>query len=452
MLLPPSVAKARESVRASLWVRPVAWIGAGVVLGILMPVLDLEWQAFKAIARTPWLSRWGDATPTGTREMMLAAITALATIVAVAFSLTMITVQLASTQYTSRLLRHFMADRTTQRILGAFLATIAYLLLALRGFRDPTDNDPGFVPFVSLLVGMAFALGCLALLAVFLHHTARSVQVSTIIAQLGRATLEGVDAIDIEPDKTVEDFDFAAGGAPEVIRAQRVGYVQLLDEDRLMKALPREVRLARLDAQPGDFMYPGEPLVSVWPAVKLSPRCQMHIRHAFATGRERTTQQDVLFGVRQIVDVGMKALSPAINDVTTALMVVNELGVIISAVCAQKGSGHGWRIRERQGLVLVRPAFGLAPLLRDAFAEIPPAAREHPRVIARVLEVLAEVARKSREPELLQELKRTGAAVLEAVEDARIDAWDQRVIDERWISLRTAVEMVPEVLKPEEIH
>jgi uncharacterized membrane protein len=110
-----------------------------------------------------------------------------------------------------------------------------------------------------------------------------------------------------------------------VVAARETGYVQLVDEARLIAALPRGVHIARLEVRTGDFLFPGLPLLSSWPQMKLSRWRKRRLHAALAVGRTRTTQQDVLYGVRQLVDMALKALSPAINDVTTAVMVINEL-------------------------------------------------------------------------------------------------------------------------------
>jgi uncharacterized membrane protein len=214
--------------------------------------------------------------------------------------------------------------------------------------------------------------------------------------------------------------------------------VQRVDEERLVAALPPGTHTVRLDARTGDFLFPGLPLVTLWPRATLSRRCELHVHAAFAVGRHRTTEQDVLFGVRQLVDMALKALSPAINDVTTALMVVNELGAVGCAVMHKGVLGQGWWARRRGPVTVLTYGFGLEPFLEVAFLEIPAAAASQPRVLVRVLEVLTQLASLEEREPLRQALLRWGQTVFEASRLERLREVDARLIQERWQELQRA--------------
>ncbi|HSP79077.1 MAG TPA: DUF2254 family protein, partial [Myxococcaceae bacterium] len=198
--------------------------------------------------------------------------------------------------------------------------------------------------------------------------------------------------MEFEPVEEVGEHRPGPAEEPTVLEAEETGYLQVVDEPRLLAALPPGVHTVRLDARTGDFLFPGLPLLSLWPKVSLSGRQRARLHRALVVGRMRTMQQDVLFGVRQLVDMALKALSPAINDVTTALMVVNELGAVGRALARKGRRGHGWWARRRDGVLVLRSGFGLVPFLEDAFGEIPLAAASQPRVLVRILEVLSQVA------------------------------------------------------------
>jgi uncharacterized membrane protein len=236
-----------------------------------------------------------------------------------------------------------------------------------------------------------------------------------------------------------------------VLRAQETGYLQLVDERRLLAALPPGTRVARLEVRPGDFLFPGLPLLSLWPRVPLEPRRRERLHAALAMGRERTMQQDVLYGVRQLVDMALKALSPGINDVTTALMVVNELGAVGRMVARQGERGHGWWQVRRGPVTLLMSGFGLVPFLEVAFREIPSAAASHPRVVARILEVLAQLACVEEREELRQALVACGRDVREAMRLAPLRECDTRLIQERWEELQRVAHH-PEVLPSQPVH
>ncbi|MFY0526423.1 DUF2254 domain-containing protein [Archangium gephyra] len=445
--------KSWNALQVSLWFRPVLFVTLGIALGLVLPTLDSRLPWMSQELRSFWLAVYVPTTPDSSREVLLGMVAALVTVMTVATSMTMVTVQLASTQYTPRLLSRFMADRTTQRVLGTYLLTVVYLLLLLGVLGTPSnEKELVALPVLSLGVALALTLSCLLLLPFFLHHAARSIEASNVIASIGREVIRELKRLNV---KEVRELSGPLPGPAEedatVLHARETGYVQLVDHERLLAALPRRVHTVRLDVRTGDFLIPGLPLLSLWPKVSLNAWQKRRVHAAFAVGHTRTTQQDVLYGVRQLVDMALKALSPAINDVTTAVMVVNELGAVGRAVASMGQIGHGWWMQRRGRVTLLRPAFGLEPYLRDAFGEIPLAATTQPRVILRILEVLAEIASVETDMAMRGVLVQTGRAVYEAARLAEQRERDVRFIEERWNQLRQKASE-PSALPCETVH
>lgn len=448
----PWAARHMEHLRSSLWFRPSLFVGLGIVLGLALPALDRSWPGLERALRSDSLANYIPATPSSSREVLIAMAAALATIVAVAASMTMVTVQLAASQYTPRLLRRFLSDPLTQRILGIFLCTVAYLLLVLGAVgSEAQERGQGPMPLLSLAVSMALTLVCLVLLPCFLHHAARSVEAATVISHLGREIILGVEQMDFPPDAEQEEVRAAPAEPATPLPAIETGYLQIVDERRLLSELPPGTRTVRLEARPGDFLFPGLPLLSFWPPAPLEPRRRERLHAAFAVGRERTVQQDVLYGVRQLVDMALKALSPGINDVTTAVMVVNELGAVGRQIAHKGLLGSGWAARRHGEVTLLMKGFGLVPFLEAAFGEIPNAAASQPRVIIRILEVLAQIASTQEREPLRRALVQCGQAVREASRLAPEREMDARRIQERWQELQR-VSRDPELLPSPPIH
>lgn len=449
----PRLAKLWNSLQASLWFWPVLFVTLGIVLGVALPALDRSWPTLGRVLRAHGLSAYVPTTPDSSREVLIGMAAALVTVMTVAASMTMVAVQLASTQYTPRLLGRFMADHGTQRVLGFYLLTVVYLLLLL-GMLGTSSEEQGSttLPILSLGVALLLTLLCLLLLPHFLHHAARSVEASTIISSIGREIIRELERLNF--DDVQELSDTLPGPGEEeatIVTARETGYVQLIDPMRLLAALPQGVHTVRLDVRTGDFLFPGLPLMSLWPRVSLSERQEKRLHAALAVGRTRTTQQDVLYGVRQLVDMALKALSPAINDVTTAVMVVNELGAVGRAIAGKGRLGQGWWMRHCDGVTLLRPGFGLIPFLQDAFGEIPLAAASQPRVILRIMEVLAEIASVEPDPAMRVALVQTGRAVYEAARLAEQRERDVRFIEERWSELQKKA-TTPSPLPCETVH
>jgi uncharacterized membrane protein len=373
------IGKLLLDIRNGFWLRPLVMLAAGALAGLLATRVDYRMLA------AGWTSE-GDVSPGGARALLSVAAGALATTLAISLSMTMVTVQLASSQYTPRLLRRFLADRFTQFVLGAFLATISFLFLVLRAVRSP-DEGTFFVPVLSLGLAVLATLACLALLVVFLHRTMRAMQASTIVANIARETVTMIRRID-----GIDPLAVPLVGPCQVVRADAVGYIQLLDDAAIREALAESGGAIRREANPGDFVLAGTPLVSVFGGDVLSEQAVTCVRDGFTLGSARTTEADCMFGVRQLVDVALKALSPGLNDVTTAVMVVNELGVIAHAVAHTGLVDDVERLHDddTSGIYVTRD-LSLERYLELAFVEIVAAAQPQPRVLRRILDVLATV-------------------------------------------------------------
>ncbi len=448
----PRLAKLVGYVSASLWYRPSLAAAVGLLVGIVLPMLDTALPRMGAWLRSAWFFTYVPSTPSGSREVLIAMVAALVTILAVSFSTTMVMVQLAASAYTPRLLRRFMADHTTQRALGVFLGTVVFLLMVL-GAVSSYDEESGKAPLPALTLCSALVatVGGLLVLPRFLHHAARSVEASTIIASIGRETIQALHEMHLETEAELGEERPGPSEPSTTVRVIETGYVQQVDEERLVAALPRGTHTVRIDARTGDFVFPGMPLVTLWPRVEVGPACERRIHAALAVGRHRTTEQDVLFGVRQMVDMALKALSAAINDVTTSLMVVNELGAVGRAVALKGRVGRGWWRRGYGGVTVFVYGFGLEPFLQEAFREIPLAAASHPRVNARILEVLTQLANlETREP-LRELLVQCGRSVYEAAQLGTVRGRDTELVESRWRELqRVAVRI--DTPNPAPIH
>ncbi|MBA3391025.1 MAG: DUF2254 domain-containing protein [Deltaproteobacteria bacterium] len=375
--------KVLRDVRDGFWLQPLVLLVVGVLLSLGLTSLD-RWL-IETARTTRWLE---EASPGGARALLGAAAGALATTLAISMSMTMVTVQLASSQYTPRLIRRFLADGFMQRVLGAFLGTIAFLFMVLRSVRS-AEEGASFVPMVSLASAVLLTLVCLALLVVFLHRTMRGMQASTIVAGIGRETTASILATTGSPGHLVA----VPSGPTAVVRAEAPGYVQILDDAGIRAAVGALGTAICRDTSPGDFVIPGTPLVTLFGATVVDAQIENKVRECFTLGSERTAPDDLTFGVRQLVDMALKALSPGINDVTTAVMVVNELGVIGRAVARVHPVRDGWVCSNaKEAPPYLTRELCLERYLALAFEEVTHAATVQPRVLDRMLEILGTIA------------------------------------------------------------
>lgn len=384
---PKSARRISAMVRA-LWFVPAVMALAGVLLGFVLPRVDAIPDVLETL-RFRWLREVVDSAPAGAQQLLAASAGALATVLGVAFSLTLVTLQLAAAQYTPRLVGRLLDDHVTKLVLGSYLGTVAYLLLVLRSVHGVGEGTEAFVPRLSLLFGLVLILGCLGLLAYFMHHLGESIRPANIGGRIVAKTLEGIARLQhATGDPMLGDRPVPPPDARRVVAAVH-GYVQLFDADRIAAALPSGVRFARVEVGAGDYLLPGTAVVTVWPRLDLTKDEEKRLVDAFALGPERTEDQDVLYGVRQLADIGLKALSPGINDETTAVTMVNQLGTVLAAACAAPWrEGNGWERRDIDGATLFTPGLTVRRIVEDGFAGLIRSASTHPRVLARILEVL----------------------------------------------------------------
>lgn len=260
----------------------------------------------------------------------------LITVAGLAFSITIVVLQLVSSQYTPRALRGFLQDRVTQVIAGGFFAIFAYSLLVLSTVREPSPSDHGFLPALSVTFAIGLGFLGLAHLLIFIHHTGSVIQVSDIAARLAVKTLQAIDqpypGWDSESPQEEEVSHLVqtwhTGEVPACIRARRLGYVQRIELTNLIRYLLRPGLHLRLLVCPGDFVTEETVIVEIWPAQAANEACTRAIHKNISIERERDIAQDARFGVRQLADIALRALSPAVNDPTTGVLCIEYLQAV----------------------------------------------------------------------------------------------------------------------------
>lgn len=315
----------------------------------------------------------------------------MATVAGVVFSITIVALALASTQYSSRVLRNFMRDRANQVVLGVFVGVYLYCLVVLRTISNHTVQ---FVPSLAVIVAVFLAVLASGFLIFFIHHISSSIQASETIAAITRETLKVMDQLfpeeaGAEHKKTI-NAQLPHGMAWFPLQATNLGYIQGADTAALIAFAKKNGTVIRMECMIGDFITSGRPLASL-----LSSRPPGHALIAefngiFAIGNYRTIDQDAAFGIRQLVDIALKALSPGINDVTTATICIDHLTALMER-CAPRYLASLLRYDDvALRLIANRPDF--ETLLSLSFDQIREAATDNPDILLRLLEGLRHIA------------------------------------------------------------
>lgn len=369
------------AVRESFWLVPAAVIAGLGVLALGLIRLDRR----LALDSGPEIAFGGDAS--AARDILAAAGGSLATVGGVTLSLTVVTFQLVAGQYSPRVVRSLVQDRMIQLTAGVFVGVVAYCLLVLRVVRDADGATAEFVPRLSVTAAIALALGALMLLVVFVHHLAGTIRVENIVAGLGRETLAAID--DLYPERlgvTAEEPEEPdAGGA--VALSGRPGFVQTISVDDVAAGLAGGSRL-ELHVAPGDFVSERTVLATLRPPPDDEEAFERAIRSSVGVTSERTLEQDAAFGVRQLADIALRAISPSVNDPTTAVTCIGYLRACLERLAPRALPARERRVGEST-VVVRRRRFEeyVEPLV-----ELSRYSRDDARVTAALLEALAATA------------------------------------------------------------
>lgn len=394
-------------LRESLWFVPTLIVLTAIVLAVGMIELS-------SVVSEEVLQRWPrvfGAGAEGARGMLSAIAGSMITVAGVTFSITMVAVTQASTQYTPRILRNFMRDRANQVVLGIFVGIFAYCLVVLRTIRGG-DQAP-FVPSVAVVVGILMALLGIAVLIFFIHHIATTLQASEIIARIERETCATLDYLfpdqigQTESTETSDAIPTSEGQAWSLVPARITGYIQRADVRAFVALAEARDLTIRLERTAGDFVAAGQPLA--WfsrgrgRSVEKGGQTGADdgdftdiLHRAYTIGTYRTIDHDAGFGIRQLVDIALKALSPGINDLTTAVTCVHYLGAVLLHL-ANRRIDLAHRGAEGRLRVLV-PGPTFEGLLGETMNEIRSNAKGHVSVLIQQAEALGAVAAATRFP------------------------------------------------------
>jgi len=425
-------AQAGDAFRTRLWPLPALAVAAAVGLGMGLPVLDASVD--NDIPRNIAGLLFGGG-PEAARSLLEAIAGSLITVTSLTFSLTVVTLQLASSQFSPRLLRTFTRDRFVHVTLALFLATFAFALTVLRSIRTGEDEGGSFVPDISVTVAFVLAVASVVSLVLFLGHLTREIRVETMMSRVYSETTATMDRVFPEGRVSLP-APSGVKGTPISIRSASSGFLTAVDEGALLKAAGAAGAVIRVDSQPGSFLVAGVPFATAWPLAPAGTftseetgRLEQLVNDAVARGFERTSVQDVGFGFRQLVDVAARALSPGINDPTTA---VHALGHLSALLCRLSGRNASPRtLTDDNGVVRVLIALPSFEDLLDLAVDQPRLyGVKDPAVGLRILELLREVTCCDQEGRYRQAVSEQLSRMREAVDAGTYTEAERRQLNQ----------------------
>jgi uncharacterized membrane protein len=373
-----------DRLRGALWVLPTASVLCSLAAGATLAAVE--------VGESSWLGPLlFQGTAADARDLLIVVSATMITVTGLVFTLTVVALQIASTQFSPRLLRNFMRDRGNQVVLSIFVSTFAYATAGLHTVGTRAGGQGEFVPRLAVSGSLFLALLSLAALVYFIHHIARSIQIDTIMAGVERETLAVIDDTYPERFGDAGTEEQAPQPPPQAVTvpARRSGYLQAVDLDGLLVVAQEHGVVLRLAPAVGDHVIAGTPLAWAWPAGGRVDTAGLPDRldHAVQIGLERTLLQDVAFGIRQLADIANKALSPAINDPYTGVQSLQHLAVIMHTLAGRRLGDHLGR--DPAGAVRAAVPFpSFADYLRLATAQIRRNGAKEPGVARALLRLL----------------------------------------------------------------
>lgn len=318
---------AMYALRGGFLIRPLV---IAVLLGVAGAVMSSVEEALPTIdLLIPEILFPSRGDPQVAQAILTSIATATMTVVSIVFAILLMTLTLASTQFSPRIMTSFVKDHTTQWTLGIFLGTFSFCIAALPAARSLPHP---FVPVATTSAAMMLALVSVGWLIFFIHHISQAISVNHIVDRIARETELVIDEFmpfqrTGFPLPEASEIRNAAGDAPVLNR--RSGYIRYLDVGRLLHLAKAYGIRVRVERRVGQFVPAGVPLLWVSRAERVTAERSTHLLAVFDLGPTRTMQQDIEFGVLQLVDIALRAISPAVNDPSTAITCIDQLSRVL---------------------------------------------------------------------------------------------------------------------------
>jgi uncharacterized membrane protein len=416
-----------EALRATFWFVPTVLVVVAALVFVATFAIDVA-AYYHHISLPFWLSIGG---ANAGRDVLIAIAAAIITTVGVVFSITILALTLASQQFGPRMMRNFVRDVGNQFTLGIFVASFVYSILALGSITS--YPHPHFVPRLCIAVAEALLLLDLAVLIYFINHIASSIQLPAVIAGIARdldvaidnefpehderRESEAVSARDVrirlqQPDELLDALEHRGG----VVLASTSGYLQFVGYAQLTKIARILDATIRLDYRPGHFIVAGQPIAKVFPQ-GAAKQVEAALAKAHVTGPHRTLMQDPVFAIDQLVEIAIRALSPAVNDTFTALTCLDWLSEGLCRLSQRELTGDIFRDEEGR-IRLVGAGWSYERMISRAFSKIRQAAVGMPAVLIRMLDTITVIANSTTSSSQRDALANQATMIMRSAEES----------------------------------
>ena len=431
-----------DSLNSSFWFVPSLMVGLAIGLSFFTIGIDHRLES-DIISDVSWVYSLG---PSGSRAVLSAIAGSMVSVATTAFSITIVALQLASSQFGPRLLRNFMQDTGNQVVLGTFISTFVYCLMVLRTVNESEGRE--FVPHVAVTCAIGLAIASIGVLIYFLHHAASSIQVDNVIKAVGEDLEHAIQRL--FPETTEHSFlsqpetaaidlptDFNRHSYP--VNARGDGYLQALDDGQLMQIAIEHELIIQVQSRAGRFVVQGSALARVFPKGKVNKALKSQIDGAFVLGSKRTNQQDLEFSINQLVEIAVRALSPGINDPFTAIRCIDQISATLCRL-ARRDIPSSYRYDEQNQLRLAMPSLTFVDVTDAAFNQIRQYGRSSVAVTIRLLAAIAVIAPFTYRAADRAALRRQAQMIERGSQTAITEELDRQDIQAQYLAAIRAIE------------
>ncbi len=394
----------RQYLKGSLWFLPLLGAAAGSGLAVLDAYIE------NRVEFGVWSYSSGTAS-----GVLTAIVGAMVGLLGFVVTIGVLVVQTATGTLSPRFMRIWYRDRLQKVVLAVFVGTLTFSFALLRTVTSEEVPDFGVTAAGTLVV---ISIILLLLYLDRFTHALRPVAVGTLVAQAGLRVI--ANSLRSSPGARLPTPLTSYDGPPALaVHANRSGVMQAIHATALVAAARRGNFLIRLTRSPGDFVPAGAVIMQVFGAG--SPPPERRLAGMVALGHERTIDQDPAFALRILVDIAIRALSPAVNDPTTAVQMIDQIEVFMQGVAQAPQRDGALVLADRDGIArLVVPARQFETYLELALTEILWYGKRSPQVCRRLAAMLAELApnvRPEHRPAVDTALGALAAAVRESYPD-----------------------------------
>lgn len=381
-----------DKLKATFWLIPVVLIVASISLSFLLLYVDRLYQfTQEGLGKFLFVNSSDSA-----RSILSTISAAMMGVAGTVFSITLVALTLASSQFGSRLIKNFMYVKLNQVVLGAYISTYLYCLLVLNAVQDA--NDYTFIPSLSILVAIILAITNIILLIIFIHQIAISLQADKVISDISDILYKQIDSLFPEkmgkPKQSEENIDVATIISEYQmcisLKSTKNGYLQHIDSDPLMDIITKNNALLELYFRPGGHMVEGEEIGLLYTNDQWEKKELDTIFKQFEIGKTKTSQQDIEFSIHQMVEIASRALSPGINDPYTAMTCIDNLTAIMACLAQTKFPSR-YRYDDEKTLRIIADTFEFEGILDAAFNQIRQFSGGTPSVIIRLMDAMTTI-------------------------------------------------------------